>query len=91
MNNAFGIASMKRRTLTALALALLLGLSMGSGSSWVLAQALSADAAAGIAAQATGGRVLGVQLNGAVYVVRVLLPNGVVRDVNIDANSGAVR
>lgn len=75
-----------------IALSLVLGLGTLSATSTVaLAQAISADAAAGIAAQATGGRVLGVQLSGPVYMVRVLLPDGVVRDVAIDANTGAVR
>jgi len=79
------------RKLTSMALTLLLCASIGLTGLDAVAQAISADAAAGIAAQATGGRVLGVQLSGAVYVVRVLLPNGVVRDVTIDANSGAMR
>jgi len=82
---------MTMRKLNSMALAMLLGASIGLTTGDALAQAISPDAAAGIAAQATGGRVLGVNLSGAVYVVRVLLPNGVVRDVAVDANTGAVR
>lgn len=72
-------------------LILLLAMSLAVIAPASFAQAISADAAAGIAAQATGGRVLGVSPNGAVYIVRVLLPGGVVREITVDANSGQVR
>ncbi|MGF1527709.1 MAG: PepSY domain-containing protein [Candidatus Competibacterales bacterium] len=58
-----------------------------------IAQAISADQAAAIAAQATGGRVLSVRLiqRGApAYYVKVLLAGGRVRTVCVSANSGAL-
>lgn len=56
-----------------------------------LAQAeISADRAATIARNATGGRVLKVQRKGDVYQVRVLLDGERVRNVKVDARSGRV-
>ena len=56
-----------------------------------LAQAeISADRAAAIARDATGGRVLKVQRKGKVYQVRVLLDGERVRNVKVDARSGRV-
>jgi uncharacterized membrane protein YkoI len=49
---------------------------------------ISADRAASIARSATGGRVLKVERKGRVYQVRVLLDGKVVRNLNIDAQTG---
>lgn len=51
---------------------------------------ISADRAAAIARNATGGRVLNVQRQGAVYRVRVLLDGERVRNVTVDARTGRV-
>jgi uncharacterized membrane protein YkoI len=56
-----------------------------------LAQAeISADRAAAIARNATGGRVLKVQRKNGVYQVRVLLDGERVRNVSVDARTGRV-
>ena len=54
------------------------------------------DRAANAARNATGGRVLGVQQGGNPdnqngYRVRILQPDGRVRSLHVDPNSGAVR
>lgn len=50
---------------------------------------LSPDAAAAAVQRATGGQVLGVQSNGA-YRVKVLLQDGRVRVLRVDAFTGQV-
>jgi uncharacterized membrane protein YkoI len=59
------------------------------------APAVGEDQAAAIARSATGGRVLGVrwveQGGRPVYQVKVLLADGRVTVVNVDAGTGAVR
>lgn len=58
------------------------------------ARLISADRAAAIARQSTGGRVLSVNLtrgNRPVYRVKVLLNSKRVRTVVIDARSGSIR
>jgi len=55
---------------------------------------IGAEAAADRVRAATGGRVLGVQLRGGerpVYVVRVLLAEGRVRNYRVDAVSGRLQ
>mgnify|MGYP005753082005 CR=1 FL=1 len=52
---------------------------------------ISAGEAAARAQQATGGQVVKVERRGEYYQVRVLLPNGRVRQVTVDARSGRVR
>jgi len=70
----------------------------GAARGPVLAQAaadVGADRAASAAREATGGRVLGVRRvefgERAAYEIKVLLPGGRVRVVQVDARSGAVR
>lgn len=57
--------------------------------------AISADRAAIIARKLTEGRILGVTLvsaeDGAVYEVKMLLPDGRIRIVRVDAQSGELR
>jgi uncharacterized membrane protein YkoI len=55
------------------------------------AASISSDQAAAIARSATGGRVLDVALANGLYMVRVLLSDGRVRTVRIDALTGAIR
>lgn len=61
---------------------------------WLLVQAatVSADEAAALVREATGGRILDVRLDGAarppVYRVKVLLDGGRVRVYRVDANTG---
>ncbi len=50
-------------------------------------QTLSPDAAAATVQRATGGQVLGVQSNGS-YRVKVLLQDGRVRILRVDARTG---
>lgn len=52
-------------------------------------QTLTPDAAAAAVQRATGGQVLGVQSNGS-YRVKVLLQDGRVRVLRVDARSGQV-
>jgi uncharacterized membrane protein YkoI len=52
---------------------------------------LGSSEAAAIARSATGGRVLDVASAGNVYLVRVLLADGRVRTVRVDASTGLVR
>jgi uncharacterized membrane protein YkoI len=52
---------------------------------------LGSSEAAAIARSATGGRVLDVASAGDVYLVRVLLADGRVRTVTVDASTGSVR
>lgn len=54
------------------------------------ASGISADRAAELARQATGGRVLSVRASGEGFEVKVLLDDGRVRNVRVDAN-GSVR
>ena len=54
---------------------------------------LSSDQAASAVRSATGGKVLGVRggkRNGGSYSVRVLLPDGRVRNLRVDARTGRV-
>ena len=51
---------------------------------------ISADRAASIARNATGGRVLKVKRKGGEYQVRVLLDGERVRNVRVDARTGRV-
>lgn len=51
---------------------------------------ISADRAASIARDKTGGRVLKVERKGSVYQVRVLLDGERVRNVRVDARTGRV-
>ncbi|NJN46482.1 MAG: hypothetical protein HC808_08400 [Candidatus Competibacteraceae bacterium] len=56
-------------------------------------QGLSSDQAASAARSATGGKVLGVRggkRDGGSYSVRVLLPDGRVRNLRVDAQTGKV-
>ena len=66
----------------------------GNARNGASAVELSADQAAAIAQQATGGRVLSAQLmrrdDVPVYRVKVLTPQGVVRVVFVDARTGAL-
>jgi hypothetical protein len=52
-------------------------------------QTLTPDAAAAAVQRATGGQVLGIQSNGS-YRVKVLLQDGRVRVLRVDARSGQV-
>jgi len=61
----------------------------GIGNDFVVP--ISADRAAAIAANATGGRVLKVERKGSVYKVRVLLEGQRVRNVSVDARTGKLR
>ena len=63
----------------------------GSGLGNDFVAPISADRAAAIAASATGGRVLKVERQGSVYKVRVLLDGQRVRNVSVDARTGALR
>lgn len=54
-------------------------------------QGISRNEAAQIARRASGGRVLGVELRGNRYFVRVLVDGKRVRTVKVDARTGAVR
>lgn len=51
---------------------------------------ISAQQAAQAASQSTGGKVLAVRLSGNSYRVKVLIGDGVVRIVYVDARSGQV-
>jgi uncharacterized membrane protein YkoI len=64
-----------------------------AGDGWLLAQAaIDADQAAAVARSRTGGRVLGVEWGEAngqpVYSVRVLLPDGRIRVIEVPAGAG---
>lgn len=52
---------------------------------------ISRDEAAQIARRVSGGRVLGVELRGNRYYVRVLVDGKRIRTVKVDARSGAPR
>jgi hypothetical protein len=54
------------------------------------AEVISAQQAAQAARAATGGRVLAVRLSGSNYRVKVLIRDGVVRIVYVDARTGRV-
>jgi uncharacterized membrane protein YkoI len=57
----------------------------------IVAEAVTSGSAASIAARATGGKVLSVENAGNVFLVKVLLGNGQVKIVQVDAATGAVR
>lgn len=57
----------------------------------IVAEAVTSGSAASIAAQATGGKVLSVENAGNVFLVKVLLGNGQVKIVRVDAATGAIR
>lgn len=54
------------------------------------AEQISAQQAAQSARSASGGRVLSVRLAGSAYHVKLLIREGVVRVVRVDARSGQV-
>lgn len=82
----------------ALLLATLLGIGMGfsSSSAWavesqsrnVLILSMSLDQAVSMIADRTGGRVLKAHRQGSVYVIKVLMPSGVVKTFRVSANGG---
>jgi hypothetical protein len=81
-------------TPTALVMAALLMATLGLGSSYTQAQALSPADAASRARAETGGRILKVKPprgDSMDYRVRVLLPEGRVRNIIVDGNSGETR
>jgi len=63
----------------------------GSRDNGGRAARISRDEAAGIARRAVGGRVLGVELKGNRYYVRLLVDGKRVRTVQVDARSGELR
>lgn len=87
---------MKKMTLAAMILVLMMECpailhAVEPQQSFIVAEAVSSGAAASIAAQATGGKVLSVDAAGDVYLVKVLLTNGQVKIVRVDAATGAIR
>ncbi len=52
---------------------------------------ISKQQAASSAQQAHAGRVLSVKLKQSMYQVKILNPNGQVRVVHVDANTGRIR
>jgi hypothetical protein len=57
----------------------------GPGKNGQQARGMSLDQAVAQVQQQTGGRVLRAQQDGSVYVIKVLMPSGVVKTVRVNA------